>query len=117
MEWCFNLVFIYFFGAAGACIGSVIAETTVTIIQYLFIRKYVKIKGFRTIVKCAVASIIMGISVYLLGIVLPSKFVFNVIQILIGVIIYAVLLIIFKEKNFRYYFNKIINKGKHEEAI
>lgn len=117
VNFCFNLVLIHFFGAVGACIGSVIAESTVTIIQYLFIRKYVQIKGFRTIVKCSVASIIMGLAVYFSGLLLPSTFLFNLIQILIGVIIYVILLVIFKEKNFRYYFNKIINKGKHEEVI
>ena len=59
----------------------------------------------------------MGLAVYFSGLLLPSSFLFNIIQILIGVVIYVVLLVIFKEKNFRYYFNKIINKGKHEEAI
>lgn len=117
VNFCFNLVLIHYLGAIGACIGSVIAETTVTIIQFIFIRKQVKITGTSAILKCLIASIAMGIIVYLLGIVLPSKFIFNIIQIIAGVIVYVVILLVLREKNLIYYLDKIINREKHEKTI
>ena len=111
-----NFILIKLFGGIGACLGSVIAETSTILVQRHYVRKDITVKGNKCLFKCLIASIIMALAVYYIGNVMPSSFINNIIQVVIGVLIYALLLLLLKEENFRYYLDKILKKDKHEKT-
>ena len=112
-----NFILIKLFGAIGACLGSVVAETSTILVQRHYVRRDIKVKGNKCLFKCLFASIVMAFVVYYAGESLPSSFINNLIQVLMGVIVYVFILALLKEENFKYYFDKIIKKEKHEKTI
>ena len=106
-----NMMLISKYGSIGAAIGTVIAETLVAIIQFIFVRKDFNIKSILKLsIKYIFASIIMFIVC-----VMISKFVTNsllsiILQVGIGISVYGITLLLLKDE-FTY---TIIDKVKQK---
>lgn len=115
-----NLILIPKYKAIGASIATVIAETTVTAIQIIYIRNEINLLEIIILgIKNAIASLIMFISAVFIGkIITTSTSSLIIIQILFSVIIYFGILIIFRDKfvidNIKLIYNKFIKKDSTE---
>ena len=113
-----NLLLIPNFKAIGAIVSSVLAEFAVTFIQLWKVRKTILPKvAFQPFFKCFIASFIMFMVVFLLGMQLSPSFFSSCILIFTGIVVYGILVIIIKEPFVLYglsWLKKIIG-GKHEE--
>lgn len=88
-----NLIVIRHFGAIGACLATIIAEFTVTIIQFYFVRDFIKPKKIiGDVIIFIIPSIIMYIIMRKIGSVMGIGILSNIVQGSIGIIIYFVLL-------------------------
>ncbi len=93
-----NALLIPKFDAAGATIATVIAEFSVTAVQAWWVHKQIHIwKCIAPGVKYLILGAVMGTIVYGTGELLGGGFVAVVIQILVGVVVYALELIITKD--------------------
>lgn len=93
-----NLVLIPKYKAIGSCISTVVAEFTVTAIQYFCLKKNINKKEFfKGVIKYIVAGSIMFIIVRIVGSIMGIGMITTMIQGIIGVIIYISVLILFKE--------------------
>lgn len=102
-----NLLLIKHFKSVGASIATVLAELSVTVVQFILVRDKIKIKDvFKIGYKYFVASIIMFICSYFISIFISNNFISIIVQILASTIIYFTLLVIFKDE----FFYKILNK-------
>ena len=91
-----NFCLIPSLGAYGAIVGSVVAELTVTLIQWFAIRHLISLRvGIGEIFKILIGSVLMVIPVYLLRVLGCNLFV-NLIQVASGILVYAGALIIMK---------------------
>lgn len=93
-----NLILIPKLAGVGAAIGSVIAEFSVTLVQFIFIRNNIKIHSLKTTIKCIISTIAMGYCVYLLGNILGPSIITNIIQAVGGALIYFICLLILREE-------------------
>ena len=114
-----NLILIPMFGAIGAVISSVMAETIIFFVQTLiFGKKMLSIKGsIKESPKCLVSAIIMFTVVYPLSLALPSNILTTAIIVLSGATVYGLGTLILKESWTIKYINdakRIIFKGRHE---
>lgn len=109
----FNAIFIPKFGAFGAAIGTIIAETTVSMTQFIYTRKYILNKEFLvTVLESVFASLIMSILIYFLLHFIDSVPLQLLISFISGLIVYCIILYILKNKYFTTYFSKFINSIK-----
>ena len=102
-----NFILIPYYKALGSCVATVIAELTVTSIQYICLKS--KIKGmsfFMNLIKYIIASIIMFILVRIIGNSMGARIITTIIQGICGIIIYPLVLLILKEE-----INLIISKN------
>ena len=107
-----NLLFIPFLDGIGACIGTVIAELTVTSIQLFAVRKELPLKRYlKENIRYLIYSAIMFFAAYLVG-QYTSGISGTFIQVFAGVVVYAALLLITKDKCLFFYARLIINKIK-----
>lgn len=85
-----NLFLIDELGAIGACIATVIAETSVTIVQFYFVKNFIKVTDLiKQILIFIPAGILMYIVVDLIGKNLTSGINTNIIQVLVGILVYC----------------------------
>ena len=95
----FNSLLIPGYGAFGAIVGSLIAEFSVTLIQYLYVRKKVRINFLgRSYRIYLIDSLVMMAAVAWIGTWIPRSVLGTVIQALIGMAIYAAGLIVTREE-------------------
>ena len=106
-----NLFLIKLFASIGASISTVIAELTVTIIQFYFVRKVFSIKDFIKISKNNIfATIIMFLFTFSINRIFSlSSFVSIIVQTFVGIIIYVASLIILRDRFAIEIKNKIVN--------
>ena len=114
-----NLILIPMFGAIGAVISSVMAETIIFFVQTLvFGKKMLTIKdSIKESPKCLISAIIMFAVVYPLSLALPSNILTTAIIVLSGATVYGLGTLILKESWTIKYINdakRIIFKGRHE---
>lgn len=108
----FNIFLIGRFKAAGATIGTILAEAVVCITQCYYIRKELPIKEYgRKIIPFIIKSILMFIVVMIVGRVINEQLVRLIVQGLVGVVIYALLNITFIKEQIKSLFNKKISKA------
>ena len=108
-----NFMLIPPYGFVGAAIGTIVAEYSVFLIQYFVLNKQVKIE--KTLIYClkyGVFALVMYIAISMLGKRLGAYWTTTVLQIIVGVGIYALLLLISKDKFFMYYLSKFFNSIK-----
>ena len=93
-----NMIFIRWWQSIGASIATVLAEFTVTGVQFYLVRKEIKL---RDVIKMAknylIASIIMLIVSFLIGAFISNNLVSITCQVIGGCIVYITLLIIMKD--------------------
>ncbi|OOM16541.1 flippase [Clostridium saccharobutylicum] len=108
-----NFMLIPQYKAIGTCIATVIAEFVVVLVQYISLRKNIKTKILlKSIIKYAFSAAIMFIVVRFIGIHMGAKIITTVVQGAVGVIIYALILILFKEEINLIIFKTVMSKLK-----
>lgn len=108
-----NLLLITHFNAIGACISTIMAEFTVSFIQYCYSRKYIDNKKYIwNLFKYVFASIIMFIVVRIIGEKMGSSILTLILQSGIGACLYVFILTMFKDKSTKIVFNFIGDKLK-----
>ena len=105
-----NLYAIPRWQAAGACVASVCAEFTVTFTQWLYIRKDVEIHSMSSFIKSALSALVMGVVIYFIGNAMGAKIITNMVQAIVGIIIYVAMLLILKEETIINLYNKYVLK-------
>lgn len=112
-----NSFMIYFWQSAGAAIASVLAELVITILYIIYAKRCI---GFREISVIAskyfIASVVMGVGVFFLNRYLPATLPWLLAEVVIGIAVYAVMLLILKTRyftdNISLFFNALRNKCK-----
>lgn len=95
----FNSILIPKYGATGAAIATLIAESVVTLIQLILARKYFDWKKITIhFVQCLIATIFMSFAVYFISSKFESNFASVLCGILIGILSYIFVLFIFRNK-------------------
>lgn len=110
-----NLLLIPFFSTSGATIASIIAECTISIAYVAYSKGYMTpVILFRNAWKKAIAGICMGAVVMLLGNILQfDKVIITLcIQVVAGVVIYAILLLILKDNTLKWLLTTIFGTIK-----
>lgn len=93
-----NSILIPFWGASGAVIASVVAESSIAIIQLVCIRNELPIKEIiKPLPKYLIAGLIMLAIVLFLGYILEPSFINTMLIIVSGVAVYMLLLLLFKD--------------------
>ena len=110
-----NLVMLKKFGAVGACFSTIIAEFTVTSVQFYFIRNFIKPKRLiNSILLFIPSAIVMYIVVRIIGNYMGSGILTNVVQGIIGALTYfiiiEVLYRIFKKQSMITYIRNIVKE-------
>lgn len=112
-----NYTFIPKYGAYGAILGSVIAEFTVTLVQFFFIKNDLKVSiDLKELIMIIIASLSMLIPIYFIRSLLADNFLSNLIQIFSGGLVYIIILYLFKSPLFMELTNKLLNRGVNNEA-
>ncbi|PRR81495.1 flippase [Clostridium luticellarii] len=118
----FNVLLIRHFQSLGTALATVIAEISVTTVQFYLLRKDIEFRQmFKNIWKYLISSIVMFVIVKFIGYTLGIGFKTTIFQIIIGGLVYIILLCLFKSdmnrkliytvfKKFKV--NNIINFGK-----
>ncbi|HDR7377660.1 MULTISPECIES: oligosaccharide flippase family protein [Bacillus cereus group] len=103
-----NVILIKYIASIGTAIATVLAEFIVTFILLFRVRDIINpIKYAKGFITYSIASAIMGITIYLLGIYLEISIVFiTIVQVGIGFLVYFIILYIVKDE---FLFN-VINK-------
>ncbi len=105
-----NVILIYLYGAVGAAVASVIAEITILVYHFKYVKNVYKIKDiFKQSRKCLFAGIVMAIVLLLFIKHLTPSVVNTILLIVIGIITYIGVLFIIK---YDYIFNMINKKKK-----
>lgn len=110
-----NFILIKRYEAVGASIATVIAETTVVIIQFICVRNEIKfLEIIKLGLKNLIASIIMLVIAILIEKILQNKssYIIILIQVCSGVIVYFAMLLILKDKFIMEIKDKLIKKRK-----
>ena len=91
-----NLVLIKNFGATGACISTIIAEFTVTSVQFYLLKDFIKAEELiKPVLLFIPASIVMYIFVRIIGNFMGAGILTNIVQGMVGVISYFIIIEIF----------------------
>lgn len=99
VNFCFNLLLINYFKSVGAAIATVIAELSVSIVQFYFVRKDFNLSDVIKLSKnYIIASAIMFIICILIDYFIADKLLGLIIQIVCGVLVYSIMLVILKDK-------------------
>lgn len=94
-----NISFISLWGAIGACISTTIAECLVTILHFIYCRRFINFKEMLiTFIKPSIASVLMFVLCYFVGTKLASSILNTVIILSIGIISYFSILLILKDE-------------------
>lgn len=112
---CCNLILIPKFGSYGATVGSIIAEGVITSIYIYFTYKFISYKkAFSKYYTYIIAALIMGICVYLIGLLNINRILITICQLFFGCIIYFVILLLFKNEDVLNILKNVIHivKGK-----
>lgn len=108
---CFNLFLIPKFGALGAAFGTVIAEFTVMIIQVIFLKEdFFRKDIIINLIQSLISAIIMFILIYFLMQYINNSILQLIISFIVGVCIYSLLLLFFRNKTFIEYCNLFFTK-------
>lgn len=94
-----NFLLISKFKSMGACIGTIVAEFTVTSVQLYYVRDKFKITELLSLAKNYIfAGIIMFIACYFVGIYVPRRLITVICQVSTGIIVYFGVLLLIRDK-------------------
>lgn len=106
-----NFLLIPKYKATGACIATLLAEFSVTFIQYIFVRKSIRRKYLiLNTTKYIISAILMFIVVRFIGNFMGVRIITTIIQSLVGAIIYILILSILNDEINSIVFRTIFNK-------
>ncbi|MCM1537459.1 MAG: flippase [bacterium] len=108
-----NLVLIRYWGAIGAAIASVTAETAITLIQFVIVRKELSV--FRIVKESGhyvFAGMIMALVLYPMGQKIHPSILHTIMMISCGAIVYAMMLLIMRDEFFLSNIKSILSKIK-----
>ena len=108
-----NLILIRYYKSIGASIATVVAELSVTLTQFILIRKELKIVDVvKLSYKYLIAAIMMfGISI-LIGLFINNQLLSVIVQITVSSISYFIILILLKDQFLLKQKNRLLNKIK-----
>jgi O-antigen/teichoic acid export membrane protein len=113
----FNMILIPYLSSYGAVLASIFAEGTITALYIYMSRKYVNFKIiFSSGSKYFLFSIIMFVPVFIIGQILPARFLTTLVQVIVGIGIYGILLLITKNKLVFEMLSLILSKLKKDNA-
>ena len=113
-----NIICIKYFKSIGASIATVIAEFSVTLVQFYLVRKDISIKDLISICNnYFISALIMFIGLIFIEIIIKNKFISLIIQIIIGFIIYLVILLLMRDKLVYEILDKLKNIFKYKFNI
>ncbi|MGL5414768.1 MAG: flippase [Clostridium sp.] len=108
-----NFILIPHYDAFGSCIATVVAELSVTAVQYIFLYKEIEMKPLiKAIFKYMIAGIIMTVIVVFIGRMMEANVITTLIQSIVGVVIYFLALVIIKDETNKLVIEFIIKKFK-----
>lgn len=112
-----NILLIPIFKASGAAVASVVAETTIAVIQLILVREEIDgMQVLKLLPKYLISGGIMLASLLWLNQYLRKNILDTILMIVLGVIIYLIALLFLKDKflieNTRLVLNKIIRRRK-----
>lgn len=88
-----NLILIHSFQSIGTAVATVIAEFTVTFVQFCFVAKDIKMKRiFRSLWKYLIAGFIMYMVAEAIGKIVHYGILLTMIQVIVGVVVYFLML-------------------------
>lgn len=106
-----NSLLIWKLGALGASIGTVLAETTVTCVQIFYTRKDFNWKEIiKLSVNYIIASLIMFTTCLFIGKFINNNLISVIVQVIVGIVVYGIMLMIFKDKFVVEIFNRVKEK-------
>ena len=109
-----SVILIRRLGALGAAIGSLTAETLVTLMKYLYAKRLLKkFSIFNKFYQYLVASCIMGLSIYFIDMILPSNLLAVCVLVISGILIYSLILLLLKNE----YFIELLNLIKEKVRL
>lgn len=112
-----NILLIGKYGAIGASIGTVIAETCVTIAQFIFIRKEFDIKDiFKSSIKYLISAIVMFVFCNIIQNLIDNDLYSIIIQVCVGGVIYITCLLILKDEFIYSILNGIKQKARYNKS-
>lgn len=107
----FNFILIGKYSYYGAVIATILAEFIILVLEFYKIRKELKnCLELKTMFKCLISSILMGIFVFYIGKDMQPFIQTTIVQVVSGVAIYFTLLIIMKEENIINTLYKVLSK-------
>ncbi len=109
-----NLILIPRYSAYGAIIASVCAEFSVTIIQWVLVRKKIPARvGFNDVYRYIVSGTVMALIVYQIGELLGSSILVNFIQVSIGGVLYFLICFLLQDPFQKSVFSKVLKRGRN----
>lgn len=93
----FNLILIPYFGAIGAVIATLLAESAVSLRQYLYLKTIFRPSIFLVGIRNVIAAAIMGCIVYAMTIWLPATIWATALEIAVGAVVYFVALVLLRD--------------------
>lgn len=97
---CCNLLLIPRYGSYGATVGSIIAESVITMIYIYFTYKFISYKkAFSKYYTYLFAALGMGLCTYLIGNLGINRILITILQLLFGCIIYFGILLLWKNED------------------
>ena len=110
-----NIVLINKFNSLGAAMSSVIAEFLVTIVMFNYMKKYVDLRSLLKIMsKYLVGSLIMFSVVRIIGYFMGSSILTTILQIICGIIVYAIYSILTHSEVVFYFINRFLRKNMRD---
>ncbi len=104
-----NIILIKNYKSIGASIATVIAELSVTVVQFILIRKDIKfIDVIKISYKYLIASILMFIISFSIGLIISNYLISIIVQVIVSMFSYFILLLILKDKFVLKEKNKVI---------
>ena len=104
-----NYIFIRKYGAYGACVGTIAAEFSVMMYQVYKTKNYINyFDNLKATMPFLFSSIVIGIIIYLIGLINLNNNVKIVIQVLVSILVYLML-------NIKYIKNEIFGKKNNSK--
>ncbi len=109
-----NFILINLYQSVGASIATVIAEISVTAIQFYLVREEIKFFDvLKQSYKYVIASVIMFALSFTVGLFIRNNLVSIIVQIMVSGAIYFTILLILKDKLILDGINMVLNRKKH----
>lgn len=106
-----NIFLIYYLQSYGAAIATVIAETIVTTVMLIFIRKDINfLKILKNSFKYIIAGIVMFVPCYFMGVYLSPSIINTLLIVIVGAATYFLMLLVLRDRFFIDNVKSILNK-------